>query len=65
MLTPFMGVSSEVLARCRWVAKTIGIELKESYFKQAKNQFAIRGKSSSQIAAATTNASKSLETEAA
>jgi DNA modification methylase len=35
VLTPFMGVGSEVYSPVRWGRKAIGIELKESYFKQA------------------------------
>ena len=36
VLTPFMGVGSEVYSVLfQWVVKAIGIELKDSYFKQA------------------------------
>jgi len=47
ILTPFMGVGSEVYSPVSMGRKAIGIELKESYFKQAvfnlsdvKNRFA-------------------------
>lgn len=36
VLTPFMGVGSEVYSPVSMGRKAIGIELKESYFKQAK-----------------------------
>lgn len=36
VLTPFMGVGSEVYSAVRKGRKGIGIELKDSYFKQAK-----------------------------
>ena len=36
VLTPFMGVGSEVYSAVRKGRKVIGVELKESYFKQAK-----------------------------
>ena len=36
VLTPFMGVGSEVYSAVRKGRKAIGVELKESYFKQAK-----------------------------
>lgn len=36
VLTPFMGVSSEVFGAVQLGRKGFGIELKESYFKQAK-----------------------------
>lgn len=36
VLTPFMGVGSEVYGAVRHGRKAIGIELKASYFKQAK-----------------------------
>jgi len=35
VLTPFMGVGSEVYGALNMGRKGIGIELKESYFKQA------------------------------
>ena len=35
VLTPFMGVGSEVYSAVRWGRKAIGIELKDTYFKQA------------------------------
>jgi DNA modification methylase len=35
-LTPFMGVGSEVYSPVSLGRKAIGIELKDSYFKQAK-----------------------------
>lgn len=35
VLTPFMGVGSEVYAPVKMGRKAVGIELKESYFKQA------------------------------
>ena len=36
VLTPFMGVGSEVYSAVKKGRKAIGVELKESYFKQAK-----------------------------
>jgi DNA modification methylase len=36
VLTPFMGVGSEVFSPVSMGRKAIGIELKDSYFKQAK-----------------------------
>ena len=36
VLTPFMGVGSEVFSPVSLGRKAIGIELKSSYFKQAK-----------------------------
>lgn len=36
VLTPFMGIGSEVYASVKAGRKAIGIELKESYFRQAK-----------------------------
>jgi DNA modification methylase len=36
VLTPFMGVGSEVYSPVSMGRKAIGIELKDSYFKQAK-----------------------------
>jgi len=48
VLTPFMGVGSEVYSSVSMQRKAIGIELKESYYKQAimnlkesKNRFNI------------------------
>jgi DNA modification methylase len=35
VLTPFMGVGSEVFSPVSMGRKAIGIELKDSYFKQA------------------------------
>lgn len=35
-LTPFMGVGSEVYSPVSMGRKAIGIELKDSYFKQAR-----------------------------
>lgn len=35
VLTPFMGVGSEVYSPVSMGRKAIGVELKESYFKQA------------------------------
>lgn len=40
VLTPFMGVGSEVFSPVRLGRKAIGIELKESYFKQAVKNMA-------------------------
>jgi DNA modification methylase len=36
ILTPFMGVGSEVFGAVRAGRRAIGIELKPSYFRQAK-----------------------------
>jgi DNA modification methylase len=36
ILTPFMGVGTEVYSAVSLGRKAIGIELKDSYFKQAK-----------------------------
>jgi DNA modification methylase len=36
VMTPFMGVGSEVYSPVSMGRKAIGIELKDSYFKQAK-----------------------------
>lgn len=36
VLTPFMGVGSEVYSPVSLGRKAIGVELKDSYFKQAK-----------------------------
>lgn len=45
VLTPFMGVGSEVYSPVRLDRKAIGIELKESYYKQAiKNLQELNGK---------------------
>jgi DNA modification methylase len=35
VLTPYMGVGSEIFSPVSWDRKAIGIELKDSYFKQA------------------------------
>jgi DNA modification methylase len=35
ILTPFMGVGSEVYSAVKWGRKAIGIELKDTYFKQS------------------------------
>jgi len=40
VLTPFMGVGSEVYGAVRAGRKAIGIELKETYFRQAKRNIA-------------------------
>jgi len=40
VLTPFMGVGSEVYSPVSMGRKAIGIELKESYFKQAVKNLA-------------------------
>jgi DNA modification methylase len=44
VLTPFMGVGSEVFSPVSMGRKAIGIELKDSYFKQAKLNLAEAGK---------------------
>jgi DNA modification methylase len=44
ILTPFMGVGSEVFSPVSMGRKAIGIELKDSYFKQAKLNLAEAGK---------------------
>ena len=36
VLTPFMGVGSEVYAAVKKRRKGVGIELKDSYYRQAK-----------------------------
>ena len=41
VLTPFMGVGSEVYSPVSLNRKAIGIELKDSYFKQAKANLAV------------------------
>lgn len=41
VLTPFMGVGSEVFSPVSLGRKAIGIELKDSYFKQAKMNLAL------------------------
>jgi len=40
ILTPFMGIGSEVVGAIRLGRKGIGIELKDSYFRQAKRNLA-------------------------
>lgn len=44
ILTPFMGVGSEVYSPVSLGRKAIGIELKDSYFKQAKINLSMAGK---------------------
>lgn len=44
VLTPFMGVGSEVYSPVSLGRKAIGIELKSSYFKQAKQNLALASK---------------------
>jgi DNA modification methylase len=44
VLTPFMGVGSEVYSPVSMGRKAIGIELKDSYFKQAKINLELAGK---------------------
>lgn len=44
VLTPFMGVGSEVYSPVSMGRKAVGIELKDSYFKQAKLNLAEAGK---------------------
>ena len=44
VLTPFMGVGSEVYSPVSLERKAIGIELKDSYFKQAKINLGLAGK---------------------
>jgi DNA modification methylase len=44
VLTPFMGVGSEVYSPVSLGRKAIGIELKESYFKQAKINLSLADK---------------------
>ena len=49
VLTPFMGVGSEVYSAVRLNRRGIGIELKPSYYKQAmKNLAAIKSEQSEQ-----------------
>lgn len=43
ILTPFMGVGSEVYSPVSLGRKAIGIELKDSYFKQAKINLSLAG----------------------
>lgn len=45
VLTPFMGVGSEVYGAVSLGRKGIGIELKESYYRQAKRNVAMAGSS--------------------
>jgi DNA modification methylase len=40
MLTPFLGVGSEVFCAVRSGRQGIGVELKPSYFRQAKKNVA-------------------------
>jgi DNA modification methylase len=44
VLTPFMGVGSEVYSPVSMGRKAIGIELKDSYYKQAKINLSMAGK---------------------
>jgi len=44
VLTPFMGVGSEVYSPVSLGRKAIGIELKDSYFKQAKINLSLAGR---------------------
>lgn len=44
VLTPFMGVGSEVYSAVSLGRKAIGIELKDSYFKQARINIELAGK---------------------
>ncbi len=44
VLTPFMGVGSEVYSAVSLGRKAIGVELKDSYFKQAKINLSLAGK---------------------
>ena len=44
VLTPFMGVGSEVYSPVSLGRKAIGIELKDSYFKQAKINLSLTNK---------------------
>ena len=66
VLTPFMGVGSEVFSPVSLGRKAIGIELKDVVFQASKNQFAIRCQSRVRRSQQrTTNTSrKELETEA-
>jgi DNA modification methylase len=43
VLTPFMGVGSEVYSPVSMGRKAIGIELKDSYFKQAIKNLELSG----------------------
>jgi DNA modification methylase len=43
VLTPFMGVGSEVFSPVSLGRKAIGVELKDSYFKQAKINMSLTG----------------------
>lgn len=49
VLTPFMGVGSEVYSPVSMGRKAIGIELKDSYFKQAKINLEMAGKRFSEV----------------
>jgi DNA modification methylase len=40
VLTPFMGIGSEVYQACKMERKAIGFELKESYFDLTKKNLA-------------------------
>ena len=50
VLTPFMGVGSEVYSPVSLGRKAIGIELKDSYFKQAKINLELADKRFSETA---------------
>ena len=49
VLTPFMGIGSEVYQAVKMNRKGIGFELKESYFEQAKNNCRAAVNSKSQL----------------
>lgn len=51
VLTPFMGVGSEVYQAVKMGRKGIGFELKESYFELAKNNIAAAVKEKAQLTA--------------
>ena len=44
VLTPFLGIGSEVFAAVEMGRKAIGIELKPSYFRQAVKNVALAGR---------------------